>query len=179
MSRTGNKPVKLPEKVKVSITDDAVLVEGPLGKLQQSMFASISLKAENDEVIVSRKDDSIEARQKHGLMRSLVQNLVQGVSEGFKKSLTIHGVGYRADVKGKVLVLSLGFSHPVEYQIPEGINIEVEKQTKITVSGVDKALVGQVAANIRDYRGPEPYKGKGVRYEDEQIQRKAGKSGAK
>ncbi|MDX1386339.1 MAG: 50S ribosomal protein L6 [bacterium] len=178
MSRTGKNPIPIPDKVKVNVADGKVSVEGPLGKLSQDLHEEIEVQVEDKQVTVNRKNDEPQSKALHGLMRSLIQNMVQGVSEGCKKELDIQGVGYRADVKGKVLNLSLGFSHPVEFPIPEGIQIKVDKQTHLIISGFDKVQVGQVASDIRKIRPPEPYKGKGVRYSDEVIIRKAGKAAA-
>lgn len=176
MSRTGKKPIAIPDKVKVNLSAEAILVEGPLGKLTQPFFDEVQVNVEGQEVKVSRKDDEAKSRAMHGLMRTLIDNMVVGVSKGFSKELDIQGVGYRAEVKGKILNLALGFSHPVEFSIPEGIQIKVDKQTHVVISGANKAQVGQIAADIRKIRPPEPYKGKGVRYSDETILRKAGKS---
>ncbi|MCP5468505.1 MAG: 50S ribosomal protein L6 [Deltaproteobacteria bacterium] len=176
MSRTGRKEIPIPEKVKVNISDYLVEVDGPKGKLKQTIFAGISIKNEDNILKVARQSDAPNYRAKHGLMRALLANMVKGVSEGFSKELDIQGVGYRAELKGKELHLNLGFSHIVPFQIPEGIDISVDKQTHLVVSGYDKVLVGQVAADIRKIRPPEPYKGKGVRYSNEVIIRKAGKS---
>lgn len=178
MSRTGKNPIPIPDKVKVNFSEGMVHVEGPLGKLSQDLQKGIEVKVGDKDVQVTRKDDQPLSRALHGLTRSLIQNMIQGVSAGCKKELDIQGVGYRADVKGKVLNLSLGFSHPVEFPIPDGIDIKVDKQTHIIVSGYDKVQVGQVASDIRKIRPPEPYKGKGVRYSDEVIIRKAGKAAA-
>ncbi len=176
MSRTGRKEISIPEKVKINLSDTQVVVEGPKGKLDQEIFEGISVKNENNILQVHRENDSPPCRAKHGLMRAVLANMVKGVSEGFSKELDIQGVGYRAEVKGKELHLNLGFSHVVPFKIPEGINVSVDKQTHLVVSGFDKVLVGQVAADIRKIRPPEPYKGKGVRYTNEVILRKAGKA---
>lgn len=176
MSRTGKQPVVIPEKVKVNLDPEQIRVEGPLGKMSQVMHEEIKVEMKDNQIHVTRRDDEPKSRALHGLMRSLINNMVVGVSTGFKKELDIQGVGYRADVKGKVLNLSLGFSNPMKFPIPEGIEIKVDKQTHIIISGYDKVQVGQVAADIRKIRPPEPYKGKGVRYSDERIVRKAGKS---
>jgi large subunit ribosomal protein L6 len=178
MSRTGKKPIPIPEKVKVSLEGREVRVEGPLGKLNYSLTEEVDVKVQNNQVEVSRKGDQPVFRAQHGLTRALIVNMVRGVSQGFTKELDIQGVGYRAELKGDVLNLALGFSHPVEFPIPAGIKIKVDKQTHVVISGFDKMLVGQVAANIRELRGPEPYKGKGIRYSDEVVRRKAGKTAA-
>ena len=176
MSRTGKKPIEVPDKVKVHVEPEQVRVEGPLGKLSQATHQEIKVELKDKQVLVTRDKDDPRSRALHGLMRSLINNMVVGVSTGFKKELDIQGVGYRAEVKGKVLNLALGFSHPVAFPIPEGIQIKVDKQTHVEITGYDKVQVGQVAADIRKIRPPEPYKGKGVRYSDEVILRKAGKS---
>jgi large subunit ribosomal protein L6 len=175
MSRIGKKPVTVPSGVKVAIADGAVTVEGK-EKLLVKLPPKVSVEVQDDQVIVSRNDDSRESGAMQGLTRSLINNMVIGVTEGFKKELQIVGVGYRAQVNGSNLVLSLGYSHPVEYAIPAGINVTVADNTKITVEGADKQLVGETAATIRRFRKPEPYKGKGVRYVDEHISLKEGKS---
>ncbi len=178
MSRTGRKVIPIPEKVKVSLQDGVVHVEGPLGKLTKEIPATITVQIEGKEIQVKRGNDLPGSRALHGLTRSLVANMVQGVTAGFKRELDIEGVGYRAEVKGKILNLSLGFSKPVEFPIPEGIKIAVDKQTHVVISGHDKALVGLVTADLRKLRPPEPYKGKGIRFTGEKILRKAGKAAA-
>ncbi len=177
MSRIGNKTIPLPEKVSVSVSDAGeVSVEGPKGKLRWELPQGISLSQDGGELALKRSDEARRTRALHGTARSLVANMVEGVSAGFTRRLEIHGVGFRAAVKGKVLDLSLGFSHPLEHPIPEGISVAVEENTKIVVEGVDKQAVGQFAADVRAYYPPEPYKGKGVRYADEYVRRKAGKA---
>jgi large subunit ribosomal protein L6 len=177
MSRIGNKAVEIPDKVKVNIDGDgAVSVEGPKGKLQWKLPRQIRASVQDNRVSLARGAGSRSVKALHGLSRSLVQNMVQGVSEGFTKQLEIEGVGFKAAVQGATLNLSLGFSHPVPFSIPKDIKITVADNTKITVQGVDKKLVGQVAADIRRFYPPEPYKGKGVRYAGEQIRRKVGKT---
>ena len=176
MSRIGNKPIDIPEKVKVNLTDGVLSAEGPLGKEQVTINPLTDLEIGEKTINVKRKNDSQEARSIHGLVRSLVFNAIEGVSSGFKKDLEINGVGYRAELKGKVLKLNLGFSHVVDFSIPEGIKIAVQNQTKLNVSGSNKELVGRVSADIRGFRPPEPYKGKGVKYADETIIRKVGKA---
>ena len=176
MSRIGKQPVILPAGVKVSLADQTLKVEGPKGKLQQNIPAGITLTVEGNEAKVLRPDDERRSKAYHGLVRSLLANMVDGVSKLFEKELHIEGVGYRAAVAGKKLNLTLGYSHPVEFDIPEGITIVVDQQTEIKVTGMDKQLVGQVAANIRFLRKPEVYRGKGVRYKNEVIRRKAGKT---
>ncbi|MCP3967571.1 MAG: 50S ribosomal protein L6 [Lentisphaerae bacterium] len=175
MSRIGKKPVAIPSSVKVAVADGTVSVEGKV-KLSIAIPPKVAVAVEDNNVVVSRIDDSRESGAMQGLARSLINNMVIGVTEGFKKELQIIGVGYRAQVKGKSLVLSLGYSHPVEYAIPEGLSITVTDNTKILVEGADKQMVGEAAATIRRYRKPEPYKGKGIRYADERITMKEGKS---
>lgn len=175
MSRIANNPIPLPSGVNVNLDGDTVTVKGSKGELQLGLTSRVAVTIEDNEVRVSANDASQQSRAMAGTTRSLVNNMVSGVSKGFEKRLTLVGVGYRAQVKGKTLNLSLGFSHPVEYQIPDGINIEAPSQTEIVVSGINKQRVGQVAADIRGYRPPEPYKGKGVRYSDEQVVRKEAK----
>ena len=176
MSRIGKQPINLPAGVKVSLADQTLKVEGPKGKLQQAIPAGITLKVEGNVATVLRPDDERRSKAMHGLVRSLLANMVDGVSKLFEKELHIEGVGYRAAVAGKKLNMTLGYSHPVEFDIPEGITITVDAQTEIKVTGMDKQLVGQVAANIRFLRKPEVYRGKGVRYKNEVIRRKAGKT---
>lgn len=179
MSRIGKLPIPIPAGVKASLQGNTLTVTGPKGTLTRSFVPSAIITIESERILVGRSDDSLAARAAHGLSRTLVNNMVTGVTKGFEKVLEITGVGYRAEVKGETLTLSLGYSHPVTYQLPAGITAEVDKMTKITVRGIDKELVGQVAAKIRSFRGPEPYKGKGIRYADEVILRKAGKTGKK
>ena len=179
MSRVGKQPIPIPQGVKVTLEDRVFVAEGPKGKVRQFLLEGIPVAIDDGVVTVSRDDESGDLRSKHGLMRALLANAVTGVSEGFSKQLEIHGVGYRASLQGKDIHLSLGFSHPVVFPVPEGIEVQVdEKAGKITVSGADRQLVGQVAANIRRLRKPEPYKGKGIRYSDEIVRRKVGKAGA-
>ena len=177
MSRIGNKAIQIPDKVKVQIDGTgAVAVEGPKGKLNWKLPHDISAKVENNHVALGRSAETRSVKALHGLSRALVNNMVQGVSEGFSKSLEIEGVGFKAAVQGSNLNLSLGFSHPILFPIPKEIKITVTDQTKIMIQGIDKKLVGQVAADIRGFYPPEPYKGKGVRYAGEQIRRKEGKT---
>ncbi len=176
MSRVGLKPISLPEKVAVKVEGNTVKVEGPKGKLDFSVPAGISLKAEDGSVIVSRATEQREHRALHGTVRSIVNNMITGVSTGFTKDLEIHGVGLRAAVKGSDLDLSLGRSHPLLHPIPSGLTVTVNENTRIKVEGIDKQLVGQFAAEVRAYYKPEPYKGKGVRYLGEKVRRKEGKS---
>lgn len=179
MSRIGNKPITLPKGVKVNFAGSLLSVEGPKGKLTQVYDPKIAFEAKGDLVVVSRADEEKPTKAKHGLYRNLLNNMLIGVSEGFKKILIINGVGFRGEVKGNLLVLNLGYSNQIEYVVPAGISVAVENNVKITVSGVSKERVGQVASEIRSLREPEPYKGKGIRYEDETIRRKVGKSGVK
>ena len=176
MSRIGNKLIPLPAGVKVQIGAAAVEVQGPKGKLKVPLPAGISFEQKDGVLQALRQSD--EHRALHGLARALVANAVRGVTEGFKKELEIVGVGYRAELKGKSVVFALGYSHPVNFPVPEGIQITVEKQTRLVVSGADRAQVGQVAANIRGLRPPDPYKQKGIRLSGERLKKKAGKAGA-
>ena len=179
MSRIGRMPIPVPSGVKVDLTDGQFRAEGPRGKVSQAILDGIEVKLEDGEVNLSRADDERQTRARHGLMRALLANAVQGVSQGFTRTLDIVGVGYRSEVKRRELHLALGFSHPVVYAIPEGIDIEVERNTRITVRGADRQMVGQVAAELRGLRPPDPYKGKGIRYSDERLRLKVGKAGSK
>jgi large subunit ribosomal protein L6 len=179
VSRIGRLPVKIPKGVKVSVQDGRVLLEGPKGKVTQEFTPEVSVKVEGDTVVVTRADDSRKAKSLHGLYRNLLKNELIGLSDGFAKSLAITGVGYKAEVKGKSLVLTLGYSTPIEYPIPTGITMEVENNTKVTVKGSDRQQVGQICSEIRSFRPVEPYKGKGIKYENEYVRRKVGKSGIK
>ncbi len=179
MSRIGKLPVAIPAGVKVTVEAAAVHVEGPKGKLSQAYDDSVSFKIEGNEAIVTRKDETKVVKSKHGLYRNLLNNMVIGVSKGFSKVLVINGVGYRAEVQGNMLVLNLGFSTDFVAGIPEGLTVTADAQGKITITGIRKDQVGEYAAEIRKLRGPEPYKGKGIRYETEVIKRKVGKSGVK
>ncbi|MBP5441619.1 MAG: 50S ribosomal protein L6 [Treponema sp.] len=178
MSRLGKLPVSIPAGVKISVNDNVVTVEGPKGKLSQK-FDNVDIKVNGSDIEVSRKNDSRDAKAAHGLYRNLIKNMVTGVSTGFTKSLIINGVGYRAEVQGKMIVMNLGYSTDFIALIPEGLTVTADAQGKVTITGIDKQLVGQFAAEIRSLRKPEPYKGKGIRYEDEYIRRKVGKSGVK
>jgi len=179
MSRIGKLPIEIPQGVKIACAGGVVKVEGPKGALSRSLTAGVEIELSDKVLLVKRADESLTARAAHGLTRTLINNMVTGVTKGFETILEISGVGYRAEAKGDVLNLSLGYSHPVNYKLPKGISVEVEKMTKVMVRGIDKELVGQTAAKIRSFRGPEPYKGKGIRYADEIILRKAGKTGKK
>lgn len=177
MSRIGIQPINIPDGVKVALDGNVINVTGPKGTLTQELREEVSAKIDGAVVTFSRNNEERESVAFHGLMRSLVANMVTGVTEGFEKKLEIIGVGYRADVQGSDVNLLLGYSHPIKYSLPDGISASVDKQTLISIKGADKQLVGQVAADIRAFRKPEPYKGKGVRYLDEQVRRKAGKAG--
>ena len=179
MSRIGKAPINIPNGVEVSIAGRTVTVKGPKGTLSRDIPGDIVVRKEDNTLLVERPNDERTNRSLHGLSRTLVNNMVVGVTEGFAKELEIVGVGYRAEAQGQNLRLALGFSHPVIVPAPEGISFEIPAQTRVIVKGIDKELVGQVAANIRSIRKPEPYKGKGVRYADERVLRKAGKTGKK
>ena len=177
MSRIGKLPVKVPEGVNITLNEQTVKVKGPHGELSQLIPKEISVSISDDTVTVSKNEETIKARQNYGLVRSLVNNMVIGVSEKFEKKMQMIGVGYRAQVQGKKLTLLVGYSHPVEFEVPDGLEVKVEANTNLTVSGSDKEKVGLLASQIRATRPPEPYKGKGIRYVDEVVLRKAGKSG--
>jgi len=177
MSRIGKLPVAIPDKVTVEVADSVVHVKGPKGELSQHILPVVGVKIDGGQVIVDRKGDAKEHRSAHGLTRTLVSNMIEGVSKGFRKSLEIQGVGYRASKSGNGLNLTLGYSHPVSVAAPDGISFLVEGTNKIHVEGIDKQRVGQVAAEIRDLRPPEPYKGKGIRYDGEVVRKKLGKAG--
>ena len=177
MSRIGKLPITVPDKVKVTLSDGAVTVEGPKGKLERTLPREISIKQSDGQLVFERPSDDYKHRALHGLVRSLVANMVTGVNEGFTKNLELVGVGYRVAKQGEELVLSLGYSHPIRYKAPPGVAIDVQDPTKFSVSGISIEDVGQVAANLRGMRPPEPYKGKGVMYRGEKIRRKAGKAG--
>jgi large subunit ribosomal protein L6 len=179
MSRVGKMPVKIPEKVKVSVAGTVVKVEGPKGKMSFPFNPRMAVAVDKSEVKVTRPDETRESRSLHGLTRTLVKNAVEGVVKGYERGLEISGVGFKAEVKGKAIHFTLGFSHPVVFPLPEGIAAEVDpKQTKLTLKGVDKHLLGLTAAKVRALRPPEPYKGKGIKYAEETIRRKEGKTGA-
>ena len=179
MSRIGKRPISIPSKVAVTIDGQNVLVKGPKGELERTLPSEVEVVQADGTVLVNRRNESRPARQQHGLCRTLVANMVEGVSQGFHKRLEIQGVGYRAQVQGKNLILNVGYSNPVQIEPPSGISLSVEGNTNITVSGIDKEVVGNIAAQIRAVRPPEPYKGKGIRYSNEMVRRKAGKSGKK
>ncbi len=177
MSRIGKKPIELPKGVKLELKDGIVSVQGPKGQLERPLLAGLELEMTDGQALVKRLSDDKRSRSYHGLMRTLVANMVDGVSKGFEKKLEIVGIGYRSELKGTILVLHLGYSHPIEFPLPEGISAEVEKQTQVTIKGINKELVGQISAKIRDLRKPDPYKGKGVKYANEVLRKKAGKTG--
>jgi large subunit ribosomal protein L6 len=179
MSRIGKLPVKIPEKVKVAITGTTIKVEGPKGKMSFPFNPVVKVEVAGNEVRVTRPDESRLAKGLHGLTRTLVRNALDGVTKGYERTLEISGVGFKAEVKGKVINFTLGFSHPVVFALPEGVTAEVDpKQTKVVIKGVDKHLLGLTAAKIRALRPPEPYKGKGIKYAEETVRRKEGKTGA-
>ena len=178
VSRIGKMPIPLPSGATVKVENGLVQVKGSKGELSTPLLEGMTLTQESEQVVIDRASDSRQHRAIHGLMRRLVANMIEGVSSGFDKKLEIQGVGYRAEAKGNVLNLTLGYSHLIVYQLPEGISAKVEGQTAITISGIDRQLVGEVAAGVRKLRPPEPYKGKGIRYAGEQVRRKAGKAAA-
>jgi large subunit ribosomal protein L6 len=179
MSRIGKAPIPIPDKVSVSLDGLAVTVKGPKGELSRTLPEGITISQEGDAIVIRPASESRRSRERHGLSRTLVANMVEGVSNGFTRKLEIVGVGYRAQVQGRKLVVSAGYSHPVEMHPPEGVTFTVENNTSVMVSGADKELVGNEAAKVRAIRPPEPYKGKGIKYENERILRKAGKTGKK
>lgn len=179
MSRVGNKPISVPSGVTLDVKPDSIIVNGPKGKLVTPNFAGLKVELDGATLKLTREQDHKDLRAKHGLVRALLQNNIIGASEGYTKTLILQGVGYRAQKRGKDLVLSIGFSHEVVYKDPGDVTIDVPENTKIKLSGLDKQRVGQVAAQIREYKKPEPYKGKGIRFENETVRRKAGKTGKK
>ncbi len=179
MSRVGKKPISIPNKTKVSYKDGVVSVEGEKGKLTRTLHGAMHLDVQDNEIRVTMEKDTREIRALQGLTRSLVANMVTGVSSGFERVLEINGIGYRAEVSGNQIILNLGFSHPVNYDIPKGISVDIDRNNTIRLSGIDKEALGHMASSIRRLRPPEPYKGKGIKYAQEKIQRKAGKTGAK
>lgn len=179
MSRIGKIPVKIPDRVDISINQDYIMIKGPKGQISRLLPDSIDIKKEDDTLRISPRNKSIKSQQIYGLYRKLVANMIQGVTQGFQKKLILQGVGYRSQIQGKKLILSVGYSHQVEISAPDGILISVEANTNVTVDGIDKELVGQIAADIRSVRPPEPYKGKGIRYEGERVRQKVGKAGKK
>ena len=179
MSRIGKKPVVIPKGVTVTKSDRTIKVKGPKGELENTIHQNIAVEVKADEIIVTRPDDSKLNKALHGLSRALIQNMIEGVTKAYQKTLDIVGVGYRAELKGKNLLLNIGYSHPIYFMPPDGVTLQTPVQTQIVISGIDKQLVGLVAAKIRSIRKPEPYKGKGIKYSDEQIIRKAGKTAGK
>ncbi len=179
MSRIGKRPIPIPKKVEIKIDRQHIVVKGPKGELERVLPTKIIVEKSEENLLVKREDESRLARQRHGLCRTLVSNMVEGVSSGFQKRLQIQGVGYRAQAQGSKLTLNVGYSKPVEMQMPQGIEVKVESNTQVIVSGIDKEIVGNIAAKIRAVRPPEPYKGKGIRYLGEFVRRKAGKAGKK
>jgi large subunit ribosomal protein L6 len=179
MSRIGKRPIPIPAKVTVTLSGQTVTIKGPKGELTRTLPSGVTIAQEAETIVVARTDESRIARERHGLCRTLVANMVEGVSNGFERKLEIQGVGYRAAVQGKNLNLAMGYSHPVNIEPPSGIAFAVEGNTNVTVSGIDKELVGNTAAKVRAVRPPEPYKGKGIRYQGEVVRRKVGKTGGK
>jgi len=178
VSRIGKVPIPIPKEVKVKLTDSILGVVGPKGQLTHQIPSEIQISIEPEQIVVKRPDDHRTTRSLHGLTRVLIANMITGVRQGFEKKLEIRGIGYRADLQGNILRLTLGFSHPVLFPLPEGIKVEVERQTTVTVRGIDKQQVGSVAAKIRSFKPPDPYKGKGIRYSNEYIKLKVGKTKA-
>lgn len=178
MSRLGRKPIEVPKGVSIQATADQVAVKGPKGELKRAVPAGVSVKQEGSEIAVSRQSDSREHRARHGLMRALLANMIHGVSTGFERQLEVNGVGYRAEVAGQKLTLTLGYSHPIVFELPKGLSAKIDKNL-IVLSGIDREQLGEAAAKIRGFRPPEPYKGKGVKYVEETIKRKVGKTGTK
>lgn len=179
MSRIGNRPIEIPDDVDITVDGQTLQVSGPAGELERQFSEYVKLEVSDDDVVVQRIDDSRDARSHHGLVRSLVSNMVQGAKEGYKKVLEINGVGYRAEERAENFIrFDLGYSHPIMFELPAEVSCEIERETTVTLTSADKELLGQVAAKIRDLRAPEPYKGKGIRYQGERIRRKAGKTGA-
>lgn len=178
MSRVGKKPIQIPKGVTIDLKDDLLVVKGPKGDLQRKIHPKVSLQIDDEQILISVEDESRESNALHGLHRALIANMITGVSEGFERVLEIVGIGYRAELSGKVATFHLGYSHPVRFELPEGVEAKIDK-TKITLFGRDKEILGMTAAKIRSFRKPEPYKGKGIRYVEENIRRKAGKTGTK
>lgn len=178
MSRIGKMPISIPKDVKVDLKGDTLSVKGPRGDLTRTIHPKVNIKVDNEQISVTVNDESKESKSLHGLFRALIANMITGVSQGFVRILDIVGVGYRAELSGRTATFHLGYSHPVVFELPNGIDATIDK-TRITINGVDKELVGRTAAKIRSFRKPEPYKGKGIRYADEIVKRKAGKTGAK
>jgi large subunit ribosomal protein L6 len=179
MSRVGKKPIPIPEKIKVDYKNRVVTVQGKNGKLTQEIHPDVDVSIDKDEINVVLNDQSRKTVALQGMTRSLLNNMVTGVANGFERVLEINGIGYRAEVKGKSIVFNLGYSHPIDFPLPEGVSAQVEKNNVVKINGIDKQLIGQTAARIRQLRPPEPYKGKGIKYAEEHIMRKAGKTGTK
>ncbi|GAB6142579.1 50S ribosomal protein L6 [Desulfocicer niacini] len=179
MSRIGKKPVQIPEKVEIALTDDSIAVKGALGTLQRSLHPAVTIKIEENTLLVSPVNEDRKTMALQGLYRSLIYNMVEGVTKGYEKTLLLSGIGYRAETKGNQLVLNVGYSNPVDFVLPDGVTAKVDKNTQITLSCIDKEVLGETAARIRKVRPPEPYKGKGIMYSDERIMRKAGKAASK
>jgi large subunit ribosomal protein L6 len=179
MSRVGKKPIPIPKEVKVVLSDDGVVVKGPKGELRRVIPSQLSVTLAGDQITVQPLEDNPKVKALFGLFRTLLANMVKGVSEGFERVLEIQGVGYKAEVQGSQLILNLGYSHPVPFQLPEGISAQVDKLTKLILKGIDRDLLGLTAARIRRFRPPEPYKGKGIKFQEEKIRRKVGKTGSK
>ena len=177
MSRIGRKPISIPKGVEVKIADHSIVVKGPKGELRQPVNPELKIESDGKEVVVRRPSDEPRIRSLHGTIRNEIMNMVAGVTQGYERVLEINGVGFRAALQGRSLVLNLGYSHPINFELPKGVDAQVEKQTIVTIRGIDRYLVGQVASNIRRLRPPEPYKGKGVKYKEERIRRKEGKTG--
>ena len=178
MSRIGKMPIPIPKNVTIDLKKDFISVKGPKGELERSIHPKVNVRMENDQLIVAVDDETKESKSLHGLFRALIANMVTGVSQGFEKVLEIVGVGYRAELSGRTATFNLGYSHPIVYEMPDGIEAQIDR-TRITLNSIDKELLGKTAAKIRGFRKPEPYKGKGIKYAEEIIKRKAGKTGAK
>ncbi len=179
MSRIGKQPIAVPDKVEVQINGNQISVKGPQGALSRELSGVVDVALDGGQIVVSRRDESRESRAHQGLVRSLIANMVEGVANGFKRNLEINGVGFRAEQRGSFIRFDLGYSHPILFELPEGVKATIERQTQLSLESADREVLGQVAAKIRSLRKPEPYKGKGVKYSDEVIRRKAGKSGGK
>lgn len=179
MSRIGNLPINIEKGAKVELKDNSILIQGPKGQLSLSLRPEVKVVIKDEKILVSRESDQKKVKALHGLYRNLINNMMQGVTKGFQKILLINGVGYRAEKKGKNIIFNLGYSNPIEYPIPEGVNIEVEANTKLILTSHNKEKLGQVCAEIKRFKLPEPYKGKGIRFEDEHIRKKVGKTGVK
>ncbi|HMK65519.1 MAG TPA: 50S ribosomal protein L6 [Thermodesulfobacteriota bacterium] len=179
MSRVGKKPIPIPKGVKITLTPEEVVVEGPKGELKREIPAQLTVSVDGEQITVHPQEDGPKVKALFGLFRTLLANMVKGVADGFERVLEIQGVGYRAELQGNQLVFNLGYSHPVPFELPQGISAQVEKQTKVILSGIDRDLLGLTAARIRRFRPPEPYKGKGIKYQEETIRRKVGKTGSK